>query len=319
MNKVYGNADIQEFIDNYLKQEKPGGITFLGPKGIGKYLIASNIAAELLNCEIDKLTLHPDYIIIKPDGGSIKIGQIQLLQKVVFYYPSRSSRRVILIDDADSMTVSSQNCLLKILEDKQDMNVFLFVAHSSLLPTIHSRTSTVTMKGLSHDEMLEYLSIQGLNSEDAIFYVSICDGSIGTYRRLKDETGVISAFKKCVKYFETCSERNIKLLKLFHLYKEKDSYNFYELFKDEIDSFFYMIMNLFYGLFLSFADVVDNKCDLIDYSNMKKHYNIIDTIYILEQVKKHRLLLKNRSYSKNDFFDFVRSLISTDESNIHQF
>ena len=55
--------------------------------------------------------------MIEPDGKSIKIDQIRSLQQDMANKPIISKNKIFIINDADTMTEESQNCLLKTLEE----------------------------------------------------------------------------------------------------------------------------------------------------------------------------------------------------------
>lgn len=307
MNTIKGNVDVQMFLEEYLSSEQLGGLILLGVKGIGKYLLACRTAAQELKVnEIDKLVYHPDYILIQPNNGSIKVEQIQQLQSVIKYYPT-SNRRVILIDDADTMTDSAQNCLLKILEDKQQYNFFIMVAHNKLLPTIHSRAYTLDMNRLSNHEMYEYLMEIGIDHNDALFFSNICNGCIGTYYQLLEDPSFLNILKNCLNYFRDNSTRDAGLMKVFNIFKEKEIDKFIKQYKLSLEILYDVLSKIFYGLLLCYVN--HEETPLIDYSYMKQHYTLVDTVNILESISDHRANYRKVNYSKDDFFDFVRSII----------
>ena len=70
---------------------------------------------------------NPDFMLIKPEGNSIKIEQIREMQKKVQEKPIISKNKVYIIDDADKMTNEAQNCLLKTLEEPPEFVTIILI------------------------------------------------------------------------------------------------------------------------------------------------------------------------------------------------
>ncbi len=91
--------------------------------------------------------------------------------------------RVVIVDSADDLNVSSANALLKILEEPPLKSILLLVSHNSgkLLPTIRSRCAKLALRSLKETEVASLLrryqpelkeaEVQGL--------AKIAGGSIG--------------------------------------------------------------------------------------------------------------------------------------------
>ena len=84
---------------------------------------------------------HPDLHVLEPDGNSIKIEQVRSFQKDLNLKPLEATRKICLIEEADSMTVGAANALLKTLEEPRgDTLLILLTAQPNrLLETIRSR------------------------------------------------------------------------------------------------------------------------------------------------------------------------------------
>ena len=105
-----------------------------------------SLAHELLShgerLSIQELMNHPDFHYIdQPEHMTIKLEQVKLIQKEMLYKPFQAERQLAVIFNAHSLTVESQNALLKSLEDSPDHTVWILTTPSeqSLLPTILSR------------------------------------------------------------------------------------------------------------------------------------------------------------------------------------
>jgi len=125
---------------------------FAGPDGVGKRLMALALARFLFcahgtgcgDCaacrKLDHRN-HPDLHVLEPDGSSIKIEQVRALQRDLSLRPLEASRKVCLIEAADTMTVAAANALLKTLEEPRGDTVLLLLSSQPqrLLETIRSR------------------------------------------------------------------------------------------------------------------------------------------------------------------------------------
>ncbi|MEI7992665.1 MAG: DEAD/DEAH box helicase, partial [Actinomycetota bacterium] len=86
--------------------------------------------------------VHPDVLLIKPgDNGSIKIEQVRDLIERAAYRPFEGKRRVVIIDEADTLMAAAQNALLKTLEEPPSSSMFVLVTArpDALLGTVRSR------------------------------------------------------------------------------------------------------------------------------------------------------------------------------------
>ena len=177
---------------------------FLGPEGVGKKLFAKSFSEQILcldinkNCEKYAQTEnekkcdscikfdsgnHPDFEIIEPDGKSIKIDQIRSLQQDMANKPIISKNKIFIINDADTMTEESQNCLLKTLEEPPKYGIIFLIAsnESKILPTIKSRCVTLKFNKIEKEEMKK--SFPELSEEQ----IELLDGSLKQKDTIKEK------------------------------------------------------------------------------------------------------------------------------------
>ncbi len=91
---------------------------------------------------------HPDFMVISPDGASIKNAQVESFQEFVFIRPFESAHKIIVFDEAHLMTDRAQNRILKVLEEPPSYAVFLFLTHQveTMLETVKSRCQIIQVK-----------------------------------------------------------------------------------------------------------------------------------------------------------------------------
>ena len=182
-NKIIGNEEVKKSLQNsVIKNNIPHALMFVGKEGIGKKIFAIEYAKMILcenkenmaceECKSCKMILtnnHPDFKIIEPDGNSIKIEQIRQIVEKVYEKPVQSDKKIYIINDAEKMTVESNNCLLKILEEPPEYIVIILIVSNlnMILDTIKSRCNKVLFKEISNIELEQFLKESGenINSE----------------------------------------------------------------------------------------------------------------------------------------------------------
>ena len=200
---ILGNQKVKQMLQNSIEKNIVShSYMFIGLEGIGKKMIAKEFAKKILclnqiidnqcNCksciEFDTNN-NPDFLIVEPDGNSIKIEQIRNLQKLIQEKPIISNRKVYIIDNADLMTKEAQNCLLKTLEEPPEYAVIILVGSNEnlFLTTIKSRCMILHFDKISNEEMKRYLKdnlgINQINEE----MLDMFQGSIGKAINLKDK------------------------------------------------------------------------------------------------------------------------------------
>ncbi|OGZ17366.1 MAG: DNA polymerase III subunit delta' [Candidatus Nealsonbacteria bacterium RBG_13_36_15] len=155
---------------------------FFGQSHLGKRIVAKEFV-KLLNCSkkenhsfcnicwtcraIQK-EIHPDLIIIKPEGKEIKISQIRQLQRFFSFKPHSSLFKVVILEEAEKMNSEAQSCLLKTLEEPPSNSLlFLLTEHPRmLLPTILSRVQTIKFFPVPKSEIEDYLKANKISLSD---------------------------------------------------------------------------------------------------------------------------------------------------------
>lgn len=183
-------------------QEMTHAWLFTGPPGSGRSSAAVAFASALicssdgcgtcLDCRAAKAGTHADVEIIRTEGLSIKIEEIRELLTRVAWAPAMGGWRVVVMEDADRLTESAANALLKAIEEPGNRTVWLLCAPTlhDVLPTIRSRCRHLQLVTPSAKDVAEVLvNREGISPAMADFAARASQGHIGRARYLaSDET-----------------------------------------------------------------------------------------------------------------------------------
>lgn len=178
-------------------QEMTHAWIFTGPPGSGRSSAAIAFAQALVckengcgvcnDCTTAKSGAHPDVEIIKSEGLSIKIDEIRELLTRTAWAPSVGGWRVVVMEDADRLTESAANALLKAIEEPGLRTVWLLCAPTlhDILPTIRSRCRHIQLHTPSNVDVAQFLVTKHqIAPKMADFAARVSQGHIGRARHL---------------------------------------------------------------------------------------------------------------------------------------
>ena len=212
---------------------------FAGPDGVGRLTTAKAMAKMLLcksptlnnskngilkdscgkcsACTLFEAGNHPDFkhiykelLKFTKEGKNKKIPvqfPIDVIREFVIdtasSRPSEGNKVIYVLDETEKLNASSQNSLLKILEEPPSHCILILLCTrlDKLLPTTKSRCQTIRFTYIDEKKIVESLVEKGLSNEESIFWSRFTEGSIGSalkFATLETDQGSIFKIKKQV-------------------------------------------------------------------------------------------------------------------------
>ena len=210
---------------------------FCGADGVGKFSTASAWAKMLLcknkneitignkktydscgNCRCCKVfqgRAHPDINIIYKElieftrNGKGRTTPVDLPKDVINEFliekaaskPKMGEYAVYIVKESDRLNPSSQNALLKVLEEPPSYCVIILLCNSleKLLPTTRSRCQIIRFGQIDENIIVGKLVENSVNADQALYWARLCESSLGNamaWASLKVDENSIFELKK---------------------------------------------------------------------------------------------------------------------------
>ncbi len=196
--------EYSDLLKRYKSNNLPNSILIHGLSGIGKRTFLNKLVKNIINLEFKDSNLdhhlnlfknntHPSIKIIEKEidskTGKIKsnitIEQIRRLKTFLNSTTTiQNSSKIVIVDSADYLNISSANSMLKILEEPKE-NTYIFLISnqiSLLLPTIRSRCLKIKFNNHNITNFTNIIkdNIDEISNEEINFYFELTYGSPGT-------------------------------------------------------------------------------------------------------------------------------------------
>lgn len=252
---------------------------FEGPDGIGRRETALSFASMLMceaedfpcghckTCQLFMQGSNPDFQEIDSGDKNIGVEDIRSLLKGLVIRPLYSKYKVIIINNADKMTVQAQNALLKSLEEPPFYVIFIMTVQSisAITQTIRSRCQRILFNKLANKDVMGILEEKyGNKSSNMEFIVSYSDGVIGTAIDLINSPSIIELRDEVLEAVAQLIYR-----------KNSDLFKTYEIFEKNSDKADYILS----VILLFFRDILI--------------YNMTSNISLLLNSDKKDMIIKN--------------------------
>lgn len=278
---IIGQDFAKKYLTNSIKKNKlNNAYMFEGMDGIGKKKFADELSKLLLDYE--NLENSPDYVLIKPDGNSIKIAQIRNLQSDIVIRPHKDYK-IYIINNAEKMTVEAQNALLKTLEEPPNYAIIILVTNNkeSLLETIKSRCDIIKFSPIPIEDLKRYLINTGIEEERAQLLAILSRGSIENALNLSQSSEFSMMREDIQQYIQIMLDKNI--VEILNIPNNMEKY------RGKIIALLDMMINYFRDIILLKENVnknmlinvdklvfIQNMNGKISYSQLSKIIDIIE-------------------------------------------
>lgn len=202
-DSLVGQSEVVERLKSATSAATSGSTTqemvhswlFVGPAGSGRSNAAVAFAAALVcsqsgcgtcrDCQTVLTGTHIDVERFNPNGLSIKAEEVRELIARSAWSPSVGPWRIVIIEDADRLTETAANALLKTIEEPETHTLWFLCAPtlSDVSITIRSRCRHLQLRTPSKTSVEEFLLTNtSVDSKTAAFAARVSQGHIGRAR-----------------------------------------------------------------------------------------------------------------------------------------
>ena len=175
----------------------PHAMLLQGAQGWGVDQLANEVVVRLFNLgDVDvREVAHPDLRCIEGKDDAIKIDQIRLLIDFMMRTRQNAPIKVALVMDAEKMTISAANGILKMLEEPPDDHLLILtsIATETLLPTIVSRCQRIVMRKYNSDVAQKWLIDQRIGDDKTLtaYLVEYGGAPFAVYDAIQNKTPLL--------------------------------------------------------------------------------------------------------------------------------
>lgn len=179
-----------------------------GEQGSGKFTFALDLACIFFcksetkpcftcsGCRKTRELIHPDIHIFEPDKNVLKVDTVREIISTLYESPYEGGKKVYIIKGFDKANDSSQNALLKTLEEPPASVCFFLLTENSrkALPTVLSRCKKISLPQFSKEEILGELIRKDKDNPRNGYAAKKCKGNIGTAVSIASDDGFYRIF-----------------------------------------------------------------------------------------------------------------------------
>lgn len=197
--KIFGHDWAVTMLQQHLAHDSLRHAYLLtGPAGIGRRTLALRLAQAIncptpaapgvpcqtcRTCQQIAAEKHIDLMVLRrpEDKKDLTVEPIRELTRLLVLKPFASQFKIALLLNFEDANSSAQNALLKTLEEAPAHVRLLLTANNpeQLLPTIVSRCEILRLRPLPIPSVIEFLTRQGLNPEQAHLFGHLSGGRPG--------------------------------------------------------------------------------------------------------------------------------------------
>ena len=296
LDEIISNKEIIQTLKDYVKKKYLPHLLICGPSGTGKTSVIISTAKELYKDNFGVMTMH----INASEERGIEVIRNKVKEFVLTksFNPNDVPFKLVILDEADAMTISAQGMLRRMIEDFTGTARFCLLCNKlkNIDPAIQSRCTNFRFSPLTSDDILK--RIQKICKDMKIKYTEdglrlIIKVSNGDMRK------VLNNLQSIYMAYRYISYENVSKCIGYPTQKEID--DIYEiLFSKKYSIALKDIMKI----------VVDNQYLLLDIINeihLKLRKDLIDNI--ITNNKFCKIIMKLKNVEQNSFITVSESLL----------
>ena len=197
---------VRALIHDFHLDRMSQGVLILASAGAGKRTLARLLAQGLLCtaqggdkpcalCRACKRVVsgtHPNLLrpVLTAKDKNIKIDHIRQILLELGRHSLEQGKRVVLIEDFDTVMPQAQNALLKSIEEADENDYFILTAsqENAVLTTIRSRCRIVRLCPLTDSQVADLLVKRGISHQEAEMIAVNAEGNIAWALEKADHT-----------------------------------------------------------------------------------------------------------------------------------
>jgi hypothetical protein len=207
VSTIIGHAKQRNELRELARTDKlPSALVFSGLHGIGKNLVARELARQLLcdlrkdspqggcgtcrSCRLFETSTHPDIHTLQFGGeDGATVDDVRTTLEKMSLKPFMGGKKIAIFNDADEISIVGANTILKSLEEPRPDTYFILVlSNPSRLPTtILSRCQRFFFDRLTADEIREIIALKGIK-EISEALTLLADGSAASLDSLQAQS-----------------------------------------------------------------------------------------------------------------------------------
>jgi len=218
--KIIGHKKIINLLKKIIEKDGVShAYLFIGPAGVGKYSVARNFAEMLLETKVsDNFEyINSDLIIMEPEieeikgikkKREIKIEKIRELQHQLSLTSFGNCCRVAIINEAEYLNKSSQNALLKTLEEPGEKLIIILITNDEkmLSTTLVSRCQKIKLGLVDQKEIEKNIPADIMDKREILFWSL---GRPGFMRKLAENKDELNFRKESLDELKKLLNQNI--------------------------------------------------------------------------------------------------------------
>jgi DNA polymerase-3 subunit delta' len=295
------NKQLEQLEKEIAKNSISHAYLFSGPKDVGSFRIVrmfanilqcpNNFCRTCKDCKLIQKDNHPDVIVLRDNGETIKIDDVRsLIHKTNLTCQGRY--RIVLIENIERMPIEAQNSFLKTLEEPAGKTIFIItsVQVNRVLPTIKSRVRRYFLFNVEDSLLKSSLEQQFGESSDMEEIIQIAQGRPGLAINLMKNPTMLNEQRNLYNQIEFFLKKNDiaqKFMFVENLAGESEQLGVF------FDAFSRYLRKLFYE-YLSQSD-----------HPLKSRYSLEDITNLFESLEKTRYLIDrntNKKLALENFF-----------------